>query len=49
MYVFSTVTSRLLTHIVSAEKSRKEMKDRKDPRDIKQTYHNDSFLYIAFS
>ena len=43
-----TVTvTRLFTHIVSTEKSRKDMRDRKDPRDIKHTYYNGCFFYIA--
>ena len=43
--VFNTVTSRLFTHIVSTEKSRKEMRDRKDPRGEKHTNYNAVFLY----
>ena len=35
---FITVTSRLFTHIVSTEKIRKDMRDRKDMRAIKYTY-----------
>ena len=46
--ILDTVTSRLFTHIVSSEKSRKEMWDRKDPRGIKHTYYN-IFFYIASS
>ena len=49
-YFEFTVTSRLFTHIVSTEKSRKEMRDRKDTRGIKHTYYNGSlFFYIASS
>ena len=45
-----TVTvTRLFTHIVSTEKSRKDMRDRKDTRGIKHTYYNGSFFYIASS
>ena len=43
-----TVTSRLFTHFVSTEKSRKEMKDRKDSRGIKHTYYNGSFFLYYF-
>ena len=43
-----TVTSRLFTHIVSTEKSRKEMRDCKDPRGIKYTYYNGSFFLYCF-
>ena len=46
---FTTVTSRLFEHIVSTEKSRKEMRVRKDPRGIKHTYYNGSFFFIASS
>ena len=35
----NTVTSRLFTHIVSTEKVRKEMRDRKDSRGTKYTYY----------
>ena len=49
MYFLYTVTSRLFMHIVSTEKLRKEMRDRKDPRGIKHTYYNGSFFYIASS
>ena len=44
-----TVTSLLFTHIVSTEKMRKDMTDRKDMRGIKHTYYNGSFFYIASS
>ena len=43
-----TVTSRLFTHTVSTEKSRKEMRDRKDTRGIKHTYYNGSFFLYCF-
>ena len=36
--LINTVTSRLFTHIVSIEKMRKDMKDRKDMRGTKCTY-----------
>ena len=42
-----TVTSRLFTHIVSTEKVRKDMRDRKDTRGTKYTYYNDSFLILV--
>ena len=44
--VVRTVTSRLFPHIVSTEKSRKEMRDRKDTRGVKHTYYNGSFFFI---
>ena len=37
--LINTVTSRLFTHIVSIEKMRKDMKDRKDMRGTKYTYY----------
>ena len=46
--IMSTVTSRLFTHIVSTEKLRKEIRDRKDPRGIKHTYYNGSFFLYCF-
>ena len=39
----STVTSRLFTHIVSTEKMRNDLRDRKDPRVTKYTYYNSCF------
>ena len=41
-----TVTSRLFTHIVSTEKMRKDMRDRKDMRGTKYTYYNSCFLIL---
>ena len=41
-----TVTSRLFTHIVSTEKARKDMRDRKDTRGTKYTYYNGCFLIL---
>ena len=49
LFNFSTVTSRLFTHIMSTEKLGKEIRDRKDRRGIKHTYYNGSFFYIASS
>ena len=40
----STVTSRLFTHIVSTEKMRKDMTDRKDMKGTKHTYLNGCFF-----
>jgi len=42
----TTVTSRLFTHIVSTEKMRKDMRDRKDIRGTKNTYCNGYFLLL---
>ena len=39
----NTFTSRLFTHIVSTEKMRKDMIDRKDMRGTKYTYYNSCF------
>ena len=39
----ATVTSRLFTHIVSTEKMRNDLRDRKDPRVTKYTYYNSCF------
>ena len=35
----STVTSRLFTHIVSTEKVRKDMRNRKNKKGAKYTYY----------
>ena len=45
LYIFicTTVTSRLFTHIVSTEKMRNDLRDRKDPRVTKYTYYNSCF------
>ena len=43
-----TVTSRLFTHIVSTEKSRKDMRNHKETRGIKHTYYDGSFLFYCF-
>ena len=48
--IFFTVTSRLFTHIVSTEKVRKDMRDRKDMRGMKYTnllHFNSCFFDIA--
>ena len=37
--LINTVTSRLFTHIVSIEKMRKDIKDRKNMRGTKYTYY----------
>ena len=42
----NTVTSRLFTHIVSTEKVRKDIRERKDTRGTKYTYYNDCFLIL---
>ena len=44
--VLTTVTSRLITHIVSTEKMRKDTRDRKDTRGTKYTYYNGCFLIL---
>ena len=41
-----TVTSRLFTHIVSKEKMRKYMRDRKDIRGTNYTYYISCFLIL---
>ena len=41
-----TVTSRLFTHIVSTEKMRKYMRDRKDTRGTKYNNYNGCFLIL---
>ena len=41
-----TVTSRYFTHIVSTEKMRKDMRDRKDMRGTKYTYYIGCFLIL---
>ena len=43
-----TVTSRLFTHAVSTEKSRKEMRYCKDPRGLKHPYYNGGFFLYYF-
>ena len=43
----STVTSRLFTHIVSTEKVRKDMRDRKDMRGTNYTYYISCFLILV--
>ena len=48
-HVKSTVTSRFFTHIVSTEKVRNDMRDRKDSRGIKYTYYIGFFFDIASS
>ena len=45
MFYF-TVNSRLFTHIVSTEKMRKDMRDRKDNRGTKYTNCNCYFLIL---
>ena len=42
----STVTSRLFTHIVSTEKVRKDMRDRKDIRGTNYTYYISCYLIL---
>ena len=42
----STVTSRLFTRIVSTEKMRKDMRDRKDMRGTKYIRYNICFLML---
>ena len=44
--LWNTVTSRLFTHIVSTEKMCKDMRDRKDMRGTKCTYHTIAFFLI---
>ena len=43
-----TVTSCLFTHIVSTEKMRKDLRDRKDSRGTNYTYYINCFFNIAF-
>ena len=45
----NTVISRLFTHIVSTEKVRKDMRDRKETRGTKYTHYNGCFFIIASS
>ena len=42
----NTVTSGLFTHIVFTEKSRKDMRDRKDSRGTNYTYYISCFLIL---
>ena len=42
----STVTSRLFTHIVSTEKMRNDLRDRKDSRGTNYTYYISCFLIL---
>ena len=45
MFYF-TVNSRLFTHIVSTEKMRKDMRDRKDNRGTKYTYYSCVLVFL---
>ena len=44
--ISNTVTSRLFTHIVSTEKRRKDLRDRKDSRGTSYTYYISCFLIL---